>query len=214
MIAAVFDVDRTLLPDTTAERLFLRFLIQERILGVRAAFETVRFFITHGQHDPVRAIRQHRPYLRGQQVLAMSELGELCFRQTILPRLSPRGMSVFRQHQEQGHRTVLLSGSLPFILAPMARYLESHNLICSELAHRDQRLSGRLIGLHPYGGAKALLVRRFACEQNLDLSQSYCYADHHSDASLLRLFGHPVCINPNDRLRRLAQRFDWRIEEF
>ena len=120
MIGAVFDVDRTLLPRTTAERLFLRFLYRERIIGLRSLLETMRFLAVEGRSRPIRAVRQHRPYLRGQSVPVMFELGRRCFDEVILPRLSPRGVAELATHERQGHAIVLLSGSLPFVLQPMA----------------------------------------------------------------------------------------------
>ncbi|MDI3340978.1 MAG: HAD-IB family hydrolase [Sphaerobacter sp.] len=214
VIAAVFDVDRTLLPNTTAERLFLRFLLRERALGVGAVEATLRFLALRGWRHPVRELRAHRPWLRGQAEQTMVELGERCFEEVIWPRLAARGIDRVRYHNEAGHHTVLLSGSLPYVLQPMARMLGVRHVICSEPAARNQRLTGRLAGLHPYGAAKALLIRRFAEHAKVDLARSYCYADHHSDEGVLRLFGHPVCINPNDRLRAIAQRLGWPVEEF
>src|SRR5690606_9787725 len=214
VIAAVFDVDRTLLPDTTAERLFLRFLLRERVLGARAAAETLRFLAVSGWRHPVRDLRAHRPWLRGQQEATMVALGARCFEEMIGPRLAKRGIERVRDHIQEGHQTVLLSGSLPYVLQPMARMLGVRHVICSQPATRNARLTGRLAGLAPYGAAKALLMRRFAEAAQIDLNQSFCYADHHTDEVVLRLFGHPVCINPNDRLYSIAQRLGWPVEEF
>lgn len=214
MIAAVFDVDRTLLPGTTAERIFIRYLLRERLLGARAAAETLRFLLLRSWPHPLRSLRAQRPWLSGQRVQTMVELGARCFEESIRPRLARRGIERVRYHLEAGHQTILLSGSLPFVLEPMAQMLGVNHLICSEPAVRGDRLTGRLAGLHPYGQAKALLIRRFAEETQINLRQSFCYADHHTDEGVLRLFGHPVCINPNDRLRQIAQRFGWPVEEF
>jgi len=214
MIAAVFDVDRTLLPDTTAERLFLGFLIKERVLGMRAVLETVRFTAVRGRNNPLMAIRRHRPYLRGARVEQISELGARCFEETIRPRLAGRGIERVQRHLRDGHQPVLLSGSLPQIIVPMAAALGVEHVICSRLEERGSRFTGRLVGPHPYGGGKALLIQRFASDLKIELQRSFCYADHHSDESVLSLFGHPVCINPNERLRLIAQRLGWPIEEF
>jgi putative phosphoserine phosphatase/1-acylglycerol-3-phosphate O-acyltransferase len=97
---------------------------------------------------------------------------------------------------------------------PIAHALGFEHVICSELESQRERLTGRLLRLHPYGPVKALLTRRLANEQMVDPSQSFCYADHHSDAALLRLFGHPVCVNPDSRLRMLADQNRWTLEKF
>lgn len=214
MIAAVFDVDRTLLPDTTAERLFLSYLIQERVIGLRALLETVRFTMVEGRSSPIRATRRNRPYFRGTSVEQINALGARCFEERIRPRLSRVGIERVRRHQQEGHQPVLLSGSIPQIIGPMAVELGIEHVICSRLEERGNRFTGRLVGPHPYGGGKVLLIQRFAADFKIELRRSFCYADHHSDESVLSLFGHPVCINPNERLRLIAQRLGWTVEEF
>jgi len=223
-IGAVFDVDRTLLPGTTAERLFLRYLWEKRELGLREALLTAGFTLRHLRPTPsriVQSIRRHRPYLRGKDLAEMQQLGADCFARDICPRLAARGIEAVAAHTAQGHTTVMLSGSLWFLLQPMAEFLGINHVIATRLAvkaarapGRGPKLTTRLEGPHPYGRAKALLVTRFADDHTLDLAASYAYADHYTDAEMLALVGHPICVNPDDRLRREAEVRGWQIEAF
>jgi HAD superfamily hydrolase (TIGR01490 family) len=223
-IGAVFDVDRTLLPGTTAERLFLRYLWEQRELGVREALLTAGFTLRHLRPTPSRiaqSIRRHRPYLRGKDLVEMQQLGADCFARDIRPRLARRGIETVAAHRAQGHTTVMLSGSLWFLLQPMAEFLGINHVIATRLAvkatgapGRGPKLTTRLEGLHPYGRAKALLIQRFADERKLNLAISYAYADHYTDAEMLALVGNPICVNPDDRLRKEAELRGWPIEAF
>jgi phosphoserine phosphatase len=107
-----------------------------------------------------------------------------------------------------------LSGSLNALIEPMRQYTGADVAIASQPRIADHRLTGGLEGLHPYGPHKATLVRQLAAERAIELAASFCYADHHTDAPMLSLFGHPVCVNPSDKLRAIAQRFGWPVEEF
>ena len=213
-VAAVFDVDNTLLPGASSERLFIRFLIERRHLGWRAALGTLAAMVRYARLGPFHALRQHRPYLRDWQVARLQALAEEAFATTIVPRLSRRGVERVREHQARGHLTVLLSGAPPFLLAPLSRQLSIEHVIGTPLVIAEGVYTGALAGGHPYGEEKALLARRFADAHGIELAASYAYADDHSDAPLLRLFGHPVCVNPSPRLRRLAVRCGWPVEEF
>jgi HAD superfamily hydrolase (TIGR01490 family) len=223
-IGAIFDVDRTLLPGTTAERLFLRYLWEKRQLGVREALLTAGFAMRHLRPTPshiVQSIRRHRPYLRGKDLAEMQQLGLDCFERDIRPRLAARGIETVASHRARGHTTVMLSGSLWFLLQPMAEFLGINHVIATRLAvkasstpGRGPRLTTRLEGPHPYGRAKALLVQRFAAEHALSLDASSAYADHYTDAPMLALVGHPICVNPDARLRREAEQRGWPIEAF
>ena len=108
----------------------------------------------------------------------------------------------------------LLSGSPQFLVELLAAYLGVTSVLGTPLALANGRYTGKLAGLHPYGDRKAILARQFTETHALDRATSYAYADHHSDAELLSLFGHPVCVNATPRLRRIAARNGWPVEHW
>jgi HAD superfamily hydrolase (TIGR01490 family) len=219
LTAAVFDVDRTLLPGTTTERLFIRYLISQGQLGViqlaRTALITGVYLLrVLPKLDPMEAIRRQRMYLAGLPEARVLNLAATCFREEIQPRLSAAGLATLREHQARGHLTVLLSGAPAFLLAPLQAYTGADHLIATHLEVRDGRFTGRITGPWPYGPTKALLMRHFAAEHGIAFADSYCYADHHTDVEVLTLFGRPVVINAKPRMAALAQARQWEQREF
>lgn len=208
-IGAVFDLDNTLLPGISAERLFVSFLITKRLLGTRAAAATFLMLLRYLRYGPARALRTHRPYLRGWEVARLRQLGEEAVATVIAPRLSPKGVGRMAEHVRAGHRTAIVSGSLPFLLGPLGRRLGAHVVIGSPLACEGSRYTGNLVGEHTYGLEKVVVTQRLARDERLDLARSYGYADHHSDAMFLALFGRPTCVNPTARLERIARARGW-----
>jgi HAD superfamily hydrolase (TIGR01490 family) len=65
-----------------------------------------------------------------------------------------------------------------------------------------------------YGEAKAEAVRALAAERGFDLAASTAYSDGHTDLPLLEAVGHPVAVNPDRALRRLAAERGWPILRF
>jgi HAD superfamily hydrolase (TIGR01490 family) len=215
MIAAVFDLDRTLLPRTTAERVFLKYLSEQGVLGAGSLTRTVRAMLTGaGEGGVIQRIRAERPYLIGLHDAVLRLHGKRCAFQRILPALSERGIDHLLWHRAQGHRIVLLSGSLPYVVEPLGKQLQVDDVICSVMELESRRLTGRLAAPHPYGVAKASLMLELAKAEGIDLERSWCYADHHSDETLLHLFEHPVCVNPSAQLRTIADACDWHVESF
>lgn len=214
MMAAVFDVDRTLLPRTTAERLFVRQLWREGELGWPQALAGLVFTVRRPRRSVLHDWRAERPYLRGKDQQRVAMLARRCFEEEIRPRLARRGVEVLQRHKAEGRLTVLLSGSLEELIEPMRQAVGADVVIASRLRVDGRRLAGGLDGPHPYGAAKVTLVQQLARDWLIELAASFCYADHHSDVPMLSLFGHPVCVNPNDKLRAIAQRLGWPVEEF
>lgn len=211
-IAAVFDLDNTLLPGTSAERLFVRFLIRKRLIGARVAVATLFALLRYMRLGPATVLRTRRPYVKGVEVERLRRLGEEAVSNTIVHRLSRQGIARVQEHVRAGHRTAIVSGSLPFLLGPLGRALNVQVVFGTPLDAANGRYTGGLLGQHTYGLEKAVVTRRFATDERIELEQSYAYADHHSDVYFLELFGHPTCVNPTRRLRVLANQRHWPTE--
>jgi hypothetical protein len=65
-----------------------------------------------------------------------------------------------------------------------------------------------------YREGKVDAMRRVAAEDGIDLAESYAYSDSESDLPMLRAVGHPVAVNPDDALEKIARDEGWRIMRF
>lgn len=207
-IAAIFDVDGTLLVGTSMERIFISFLLRE---GELRPNELVRLLGGALDGTPMRA---NKSYLRGHEYHRMSMLARRCFDEEIAPRLLRQGLARVRWHKAAGHDVALLSGSLDLLLAPLADYLGVRIAAGTQLEVLGAQLTGRIIGRHPFGEGKLERLREMARRFGLDLARSFAYADHFADRHLLDRVGHPVATNPDRQLRELAESRGWMIEEF
>ena len=215
LVAAVFDVDRTLVPITTTERIFIRYLVRRGVIGPRTVLSTLAFMVRRlPQASPFETIRRQRAYLAGQPYEKMRRLALDCFENDIKPRISQAGIEAIREHKEKQHVVVLLSGSLDFLLEPFKEYVGADHLIAAQMEVAGGKLTGRIAGDYPYGDLKATIIAHFAEEHGLDFSRSYAYADHHTDHTLLRLFGNPIVINPKRRMQEIAEREGWTVKDF
>lgn len=206
--AAIFDVDGTLVGGGT-ERLFFYYLVRTRRLNPARALA----FLLLLAAQP-RSRFHHKTYLAGMDVEDTVRLGRRCYREVILPRLRPRGLACLRAHQARGRRIILITGSLSFLVQPLQDDLGADWLIATELARQGRHFTGNILGPHPRGEMKRVLLRELAHRQGLDLSRSYAYGDHLEDASLLGSVGRPVATNPSRPLRRWARERRWPIEYF
>ncbi len=60
-----------------------------------------------------------------------------------------------------------------------------------------------------HGEGKAQAVRELAQADQLDLAASTAYSDSYSDVPFLEAVGHPVAVNPDRRLRKIARLRGW-----
>lgn len=138
-------------------------------------------------------------------------LQEDLFRELIAPRLLREGETAARAHRAAGHRVVILSASVRFVLEPLARYLGADELICQEMVLREGVLTGELEGPPLSGEERARQMHACARRHGLDLSASYAYGDSAGDIPMLASVGHPIAVNPSRSLSREAGARGWPI---
>ena len=118
-------------------------------------------------------------------------------------------------HQTQGHHTAIVSASTPYAVQPVALALGmGEAYLATRLEVVDGRFTGKVIEPACYDEGKLSLTRAYAAGHGIDLSQSYFYSDSHRDLRLLQAVGHPVAVNPNARLARIATERSWPIVYF
>lgn len=207
-IAAIFDVDGTLVAGRSLERIFIGRLLREGELG---AVDLARLL---GGAFGKAALRANKSYLRGKSCERLSALARRCFEDEIKPLLLPAALERMRWHKAAGHEVALLSGTLELLMAPLAEHLGVCITSSTRLEVADGQLSGKIIGSHPFGPGKVERLGEMARRHSFDLNLSFAYADHYADRHLLESVGRPVAANPDRRLRMLAESRGWMIEDF
>ena len=79
---------------------------------------------------------------------------------------------------------------------------------------RDGVYTGKPAGPFTYREGKAVAIRELAEREGIDLSASFAYSDSESDLPMMRAVGHPVAVNPDRVLERVAREEGWRIMRF
>lgn len=202
-IAAFFDLDGTLLPPPSLEWRFIAWLAaRDKIDGGHLAAWLGRF-ARNIWHDPYAATFENKFYLRGLRESLAAEWERSLGEESL--RCFAPGVERTARHQAQGHRVFLVTGALGTLARAMAGRLPGTVEACAtELEARDGRWTGCLAGEHLRGEAKARAVRGLAARYGLDLRESYAYGNSLADLPMLEAVGHPVAVNPEVALERVA----------
>ena len=207
---AIFDLDGTII-DNSSEREFLKYLLEGGELPLRNLSQWLLDFI---RIRDLRQAKANKVYLKGLDYQHIHDLAQICFTERLVDRISPRVFDLIQFHRAEGRAIVILSGSLELLVRFFHDHLKTDFMIGYALEVIEEKITGRGVGLNPYGENKARLVQRLAETHNFDLSESFAYGNHHSDAHKLKRVDHPVAVNPDRKLREIAIANDWRIEQF
>ncbi len=131
----------------------------------------------------------------------------------ILTKSFPAAIRRVRQHRALGHRTVLVTGALDFVVEPLRPLFD--DIVCARLsAGPDGRYTGQMVEVPPTGESRASLLADYGAAEGLSLDQSVAYADSTSDLPMLEAVGFPVAVNPETRLSALARKRGWLVERW
>jgi HAD superfamily hydrolase (TIGR01490 family) len=210
-IAAFFDVDNTLLPGEASEVRFFRWLWRQGIVGWPEVRDSCSWLFRHLPALSLHPLRERKLYLAGKPSQVIEPLGEEFCRQELCPRVSPVGMSVLDEHRRAGHTIILVTGSLDFLIDPIAQALQVDRCCAGQLEQVQGVYTGFLIPPLPYGEGKRQLIDRLTEELGLELSHCYAYGDSPGDIDLLRAVGYPTVVNPIRGMAALAHRQKWPV---
>jgi phosphoserine phosphatase len=142
------------------------------------------------------------------------------FSDLILMKSFPAAIRRVREHRALGHRTLLITGALDFVVKPLRPLFD--DIGCASLSQAtgaqkngaDSRYAGELTDVPPTGESRAQLLFDYADAENLSLAESVAYADSASDLPMLEAVGFPVAVNPETRLAAIARKRGWLVEHF
>jgi HAD superfamily hydrolase (TIGR01490 family) len=179
------------------------------------AWANVRFRL-HGSTDEGTAALRDRisASLEGIRVRDLERLGADVLA-GILPRLYPQMLTVAHEHQDAGRPVYIVTAApqeLADMLAPVLAFDGAIGSRFSEV--REGVYTGRTGGTFVYGEGKARAIRQLAGREGIDLALSYAYSDSASDLPMLRVVGHPVAVNPDQALGRVAREEGWEVLRF
>lgn len=211
--AAFFDLDGTLLPDTSCDRELVRALRRSRRLPPRALLRGLGYSLGSARHGAA-AMWGVRGYLAGWTSPEFARFCAEVVEQALLPRIAPEGLRRMTEHRARGDLVVLLTGAPEQVAEPLGLRLAADVVVAGRLELRLDSLTGWLLEPTPRGHEKARHIRRLAQQYQLDLAESWAYANTWDDASHMALTGHPIAVNPGPLLRRMVRRYGWPVEHW
>jgi HAD superfamily hydrolase (TIGR01490 family) len=212
--AAFFDLDRTLMAGSSG--IFFARAAFEAGMITRARllhdlWENLRFRLrgsTDNWADRVRA--RVGEMLAGVPVRDLQRMSPRVLA-GVLPRLYPQMLERAYRHQDAGRPVYIVTAASQEMADLLAYVLAFDGGVGSRLEVVDGRYTGRADGPFNYRDGKVLSMRELAAREGIDLAASYAYSDSESDLPMLRAVGHPVVVNPDPELARIALREGWEV---
>jgi HAD superfamily hydrolase (TIGR01490 family) len=216
--AAFFDLDKTVI----ARASIMAFAADFRQEGLLSRRTVAKALWTHLVYVHVGASSRKLDRIRRSVLTVTRGWDEARVREIVTGRLDSaidpityaEAVDLIGEHRRAGRRVYLASAAPAEIVEPLARHLGVDDAVASiARVDRDGRYTGELDRC-AYGSEKARLIVELATRDGVDLAASHAYSDSATDVPMLEVVGHPVAVNPDRALRRVARQRGWEIRRF
>ncbi|HET6793700.1 MAG TPA: HAD-IB family hydrolase [Acidimicrobiales bacterium] len=218
MEAAFFDLDKTVIARASmvafGAPLYREGLISRRVL-LRALYGQLVYLHLGASEQKLARMRESVLTLtKGWHQDRIREIVRETLEEVVEPISYAEALEEIEEHQRQGRRVYLVSASPEEIVEPLAEYLGVHGAIASRpRVDEDNRYTGEM-AFYAYGPFKAEAMQELAEAEGIDLAGSWAYSDSYTDAPMLEVVGHPVAVNPDRVLAKLARERDWEVRQW
>jgi len=194
---AQFLIDRGVLERDTHEEMNRRFYEQYKT-GTLDIFEFLDFQLA-------RVARQRREQLDRWHEEFMAE--------RIRPLLAPGAAALVDKHRRLGHVCAIVTATNAFVTGPIARAFGIEHLIATELEEKAGAFTGRPAGTPSFREGKVKRIEEWLAERGgwESVDESWFYSDSANDLPLLERVDHPIVVDPDPRLRRIARERGWPV---
>ncbi len=209
---AFFDLDRTLIKEVSGTAL-VREAFRKNLLSLTDITKALILSLEYrsGFYDPLTIVNRMTTWVKGLHERTMNDMAAEVCEKVLLPSLFKSGKEEIRHHQDNNAGTVILSSSLTPVCLRIRDFLGIDDVICSDLEVFNGLYTGRSNGPLCFGAEKAIQLRKFCEINDSSPEKSWYYGDSESDIPVMEVVGHPTCINPERRLRKMADRKNWKV---
>ena len=153
-------------------------------------------------------------FLKGRSVEDRVALCEEIVDHSMARRAYPGTRELAQMHLDAGQQVWLVTAT-PVQLAQILAHRFGFTGALGTVAEvKDGKFTGKLVGDILHGPGKRHAVAALATIENLDLPRCTAYSDSANDVPMLSMVGTAVAINPDRKLRDIAEDRDWLIRDY
>jgi HAD superfamily hydrolase (TIGR01490 family) len=215
--AAFFDLDKTIISRSSSlalSRPMYRAGMVTRGQLVRGAYAQLVYALVGADEKKMERLKEGMLQLtRGWDRAEVERLVQDVLIEVLDPFVYQEALDLMALHRSDGRLVFIVSSSPEEVVRPLAGHFGIAGVLATRARIEDGRYTGEL-EFYCYGDAKADEIRAMGKDRRIDLDGSYAYSDSITDLPMLEAVGHPVAVNPDRELRKVAEARGWDIRDF
>ena len=207
--AAFFDLDKTVIAKSSTLA-FGKPFYKAGFLGRRTLMKlgmAQLFYVLFGADEDQlqRARDQLLRLTAGWHRAEIEQLVEETLDEVADPLVYAEALFLIDEHKRNGRRVILVSASPEQIVRPIGRHVGVTEIIATRIKTDSAGFFQPELERYAMGPGKAEAIVELAERESIDLDGSYAYSDSGTDLPMMEAVGHPIAVNPEKDLRRIAE---------
>ena len=208
-------MDRTLIAGNSGVS-FMRYSLRRR---KTTRWKVVKSILNYWRYrfDLLDMKKAYKDSLRHLIGVREEELSQFCrewFEEVVRGLIYPEARACVQLHRGRGEAVAIISNSTTYNVQPLAHCLGVPLVLATQLEVRDGFFTGNYVEPLCFRHGKMFWAERLAQQVGGNLEKSTFYTDSITDLPLLERVQDPRIVNPDPRLRALAKKRGWPIQDF
>ncbi|CAM0117093.1 HAD family hydrolase [Rhabdochlamydiaceae symbiont of Dictyostelium giganteum] len=209
---AVFDLDRTLI-SVVSSSCYMKNLYQKRLVSfvtvLKAVWIKVKYMLTSMSLEELHH-QVFNKLVKGFSIEALEYHVEEFVNQLLPSAIYKPAFQELQEAKERGDYIALISSAPDFLVRAFATYFNISHWESTVYAVNQKKQVCDIAKLM-VGSTKKRSFLKLKKQLGLAKDQTAVYSDSHDDLPLFFQAGHPVAVNPDRKLAKVARQLNWRI---
>ncbi|BFM49482.1 HAD family hydrolase [Marinomonas sp. THO17] len=211
MTLAIFDLDGTLLSGDS-DYSWGQFLVEKELVDIQLYQQANdRFFQQYqaGTLDIHEYLAFSLAPLKSFSAEQLNQLHQDFMTEKVRPMMQEKATELLNKHKQQGHFLLMITATNQFVTGPIAEALGMDHIIAPVPEVINNSYTGKIVGIPSFQDGKVTRLNEWLKETGYNLEGSYFYSDSRNDLPLLELVDHPIAVDADETLSKIAEERHW-----
>lgn len=216
MHLTLFDMDHTLVPADTGT-LWAQFLLERGLISSEQSQERAKFLLDYhaGTLNIEAAYAFELGVLQRLGAEKRKDLLQQFFEQSIKPIITPKALETVAKHRENGDYLLMITATVEEIARPVAEFFAMDHLIGGRgVVDAAGNYTGEVELAPCMGRGKLIHLEEWLVKSGNNPAEYTFYSDSHNDLPLLEQVDVAIAVDPDPKLRQIAEENNWPIISF
>jgi HAD superfamily hydrolase (TIGR01490 family) len=174
-------------------------------------YNNIRYRLLSYENNTSEIKERTLSIIKGVPIVDIEAMIDNVIDRVINNKIYKKSLNLIEEHKASSDTIYLATAGPKYIATRLSNSLGLSGAIGTEIEIKDGICTGNLIGTVKHGLEKAKAIRELIVNNSYENKTLYCYSDSIKDLPMLKASNVPNVVNPDKKLRKIAESNNWSI---